>query len=54
LQKKKYKYNKKKFCGSSQKETNIYWKKEVDKEGSKKKVGGEFNTTFIAILFVVY
>jgi len=47
------KNNKEKIVDQSQKETNIYWKKSKKKEGSKKKKG-EFNTTFITILFVVY
>jgi len=49
---------KKKYCGSSQKETNIYWKKKVEKEGSKKKGGGsstqlllQFYLWFIDIYF---
>ena len=43
----KKKYNKTKIVDQSQKETNIYWKKRIQKKGSSTQL-------FVAILFVVY
>jgi len=52
--KKKYEYNKKKILWIKSKGNKFILEKKSRKRRIQKKGGGEFNTTFIAILFVVY